>query len=262
MNSKSEKISTKLKEVWRDENSKFHSHNRRIKLSDATKRNFAEGTELRKEQISKVKNKWECKNSKYNSIEYRNKLKENSGKRYAIQIDNNEYLCSYGCGLFAKYYFPKNGKYCCEKSWQSCPYKRKESSTSIKKQYKDVNSWFYSTECSELRRKRMLDGGALQALRSNNTISKPQLILYNICQKIFPYVVLEYPCLNYKIDIVIPTLNLAIEYDGSYFHRDKEFDLLRQQKLENEGWIFIRYKDYIPTKEKLFNDSRKILEIK
>ena len=32
-------------------------------------------------------------------------------------------LCSYGCGATAKYKL-KNNKWCCSKSWNSCPYNK------------------------------------------------------------------------------------------------------------------------------------------
>jgi len=81
--------------------------------------------------------------------------------------------------------------------------------------------------------------------------SRSQVELYNIILKLCPYAVLNYPCLNYSIDIAIPFLNIAIEYDGSYWHQDKEADKIRQTKLENEGWKVIRFEDYIPSKEEM-----------
>ena len=83
--------------------------------------------------------------------------------------------------------------------------------------------------------------------------SKPQIKLYKMILELCPYAILNYPCLNYSIDIAIPFLNIAIEYDGSYWHLDKESDKIRQTKLENEGWIFTRFKDYIPSKKELKN---------
>lgn len=40
-------------------------------------------------------------------------------------------LCDYGCGREGKYQL-KNGKWCCESYWQSCPTKRKENSEANK----------------------------------------------------------------------------------------------------------------------------------
>jgi len=47
---------------------------------------------------------------------------------------------------------------------------------------------------------------------------------------------------------------IAIEYDGSYWHKNKEKDEKRQREIELEGWKFIRYIDCIPTEENLVKD--------
>lgn len=105
----------------------------------------------------------------------------------------------------------------------------------------------------------MKNGGAAYCNKFIINPSKPQVELYNICQQIFPYVILNYPCLNYSIDIAVPSLNLAIEYDGSYWHSDKEYDYERQRKLEEEGWIFLRFVDKIPTIEELKSELKEKL---
>ncbi len=48
-------------------------------------------------------------------------------------------LCDYGCGREAKYPF-KNGKWCCSKSYKSCPEIRKKISIKIKESWQDPNS--------------------------------------------------------------------------------------------------------------------------
>jgi very-short-patch-repair endonuclease len=85
--------------------------------------------------------------------------------------------------------------------------------------------------------------------------SKPQKKLYEMVLFLCPYAVLNYPCLNYSIDIAIPFLNLAIEYDEPYWHQNKKADKKRQKDLEQEGWKFIRF-DKLPDinllKEKMY----------
>jgi len=102
---------------------------------------------------------------------------------------------------------------------------------------------------------RMLNGGAVHALSfSKNIISGPQIELFNLVKEDHPETILEYPCLNYSIDIAIPSSKIAIEYDGSYWHQDQEADDKRQKEIENEGWTFLRYRDYVPSKYKLRKD--------
>lgn len=93
--------------------------------------------------------------------------------------------------------------------------------------------------------------------------SKPQRELFGIVQEICPYPVLEYLCVmtNSCIDIAIPSLSIAIEYDGSYWHQGREEeDEARQERLECMGWSFIRYIDIVPPKEKILDDINKTLK--
>lgn len=114
---------------------------------------------------------------------------------------------------------------------------------------------------AERDRERMLNGGAAYMLSFVRNPSKPQVKLFHLIQEVCPYSVLNYPCvaLNCSIDIAVPQLSLAIEYDGSYWHQDEESDRKRQQILEEEGWTVLRYRDYIPTKEELLKDINQIL---
>ena len=101
---------------------------------------------------------------------------------------------------------------------------------------------------------RMLNGGAAHANSFITNPSKPQVELFNLVKEDHPESILEYPCLNYSIDIVIPNLKIAIEYDGSYWHQDQEKDDKRQREIEDQGWTFLRYRDYVPSKEELRKD--------
>jgi len=79
--------------------------------------------------------------------------------------------------------------------------------------------------------------------------SKPQVELYRMVLEVCPCAILNHPCLNYSIDITIPFLNIAIEYDEPYWHQDKDYDKKRQSELEDEGWIFLRYSSLPEKKE-------------
>ena len=107
----------------------------------------------------------------------------------------------------------------------------------------------------------MLNGGASYVASFNKSPSKPQVELYKIIREIISTAVLEFPIMehNFIIDIAIPQLKIAIEYDGSYWHQDKEKDNNRQTILENIGWKFIRYIDRIPSKEQIINDMNSFL---
>lgn len=50
---------------------------------------------------------------------------------------------------------------------------------------------------------------------------------------------------KWKIDIVLPDLNIIVEYDGSYWHRDKtERDLRKSTDLTAAGWTVIRAREH------------------
>lgn len=89
--------------------------------------------------------------------------------------------------------------------------------------------------------------------------SKPQVELFNLTKELYPQAIINFPIVGFCIDIAIIDKKIAIEYDGSYWHQDIEKDLKRQKGLENLGWKFVRYMDYIPTKEELIQDINKII---
>jgi len=114
-------------------------------------------------------------------------------------------------------------------------------------------------------RERMLNGGAVHALRFMKKISKPEIELREIIKDMYNNCQFQYPVLNYALDIAIPEYKIAIEYDG-YFHFSSEdkikYHKERQEKIENEGWKFIRYNIFqkFPSKEIVKNDIENIIE--
>jgi len=49
---------------------------------------------------------------------------------------------------------------------------------------------------------------------------------------------------NYDVDILIPDLNLIVEYDGNYFHKNRiEIDKNKTLILTNNGWDVIRIRE-------------------
>lgn len=74
--------------------------------------------------------------------------------------------------------------------------------------------------------------------------SKDELIIFYYICKIFPDSINRYsfpisPKESLEIDIFIPSINVGIEYDGVYWHKDKlERDIYKTQRL-NENGIFV-----------------------
>lgn len=130
-------------------------------------------------------------------------------------------------------------------------YGKKHTKETIKKMVSHPNR----IEFYKKQKEYMINGGASYLNSCISNPSKPQVELYNMILELCPYAILNYPCLNYSIDIAIPFLNIAIEYDEPYWHQDKESDERRQKKLEEEGWIFIRF-ETLPKKENLYEFFR------
>lgn len=126
------------------------------------------------------------------------------------------------------------------------PEARKKKSDEVKK--------FYSSEEGKMEIERMKNGGASYANSFNKSPSKPQCQLFERVKILYPSAILNYPVMNYSIDIAIPKLKIAIEFDGYYFHKDREkADQRRQRRIEREGWGFLRYSK-LPDDNKLNQD--------
>ena len=89
--------------------------------------------------------------------------------------------------------------------------------------------------------------------------AKPQIELFELCQMTLPYPILNYPCDSYSIDIAVPSLGIAIEYDGSYWHQDEDYDKNRQTIIEENGWEVLRYIDRIPSQQELIKDIGELI---
>lgn len=106
----------------------------------------------------------------------------------------------------------------------------------------------------------MIDGKAIYMNSFVEDPSIPQLELYRESKDLYLDAEIEYWVFGkYRLDIAVPSLKVAIEYDGSYWHQDIEKDEKRDQYLESQGWKILRYRDYIPSKEQLRKDVNKVL---
>lgn len=140
-----------------------------------------------------------------------------------------------------------------KKSWDNNPERKNESSKRLKEKWTPEKRKQVSEEWK--------NGFSAYASSFITNPSKPQIKLWNMVQEITPLAILNYPCFwtNKSIDIVVPHLSIAIEFDGSYWHQNNEKDTIRQKLLEEQGWIFIRYVDKIPTKKQLIKDINEAL---
>jgi len=208
--------------------------------------------EYNKKRSKDNKKSWLNSDSGHNSRECRKKMSEAAKRRWKDPNDfcNSSERKKQQRKLILKMKEDGTGPFT-EKSLEKISKKMKEL-------WEDPNCVWRSKEWLDKvipkRKAWMRNGGAAYINSFNKSPSKPQVELFNIIQKLCPYPVLNYPCLNYSIDIAVPKLSLAIEYDGSYWHQDAEYDRKRQDELEQEGWVFLRYIDEVPSKNDLIDD--------
>ena len=108
-------------------------------------------------------------------------------------------------------------------------------------------------------RQRMLNGGAIIALRGNKNPSKAEVKLRDLVKELYPNCEFQYQVFNYSLDIAILEYKIAIEYDGWYHFDCQEhidYHKNRKEKIESEGWKFIKYTIYdkFPDKNKIHLD--------
>jgi len=117
---------------------------------------------------------------------------------------------------------------------------------------------------ADVTRNRWKNGGS-KSFNLGFTKSKPQIELYKIAKMFFPdarddmdvetNVSRRYP------DIVIPSLKLIIEYDGSYWHSEED-DAKRDKELNDVGYSIVHFVDKIPSMLEFFGCIRRSIILK
>lgn len=80
----------------------------------------------------------------------------------------------------------------------------------------------------------------------NANISKPQLRIFTELKYIFEGIVFNKKIKSIEIDVYIPDLKVGIEYDGGYYHKNREgADLEKNKKLLKLGIKLIRVREKI-----------------
>jgi hypothetical protein len=133
-----------------------------------------------------------------------------------------------------------------ENNPQKNPETRKKTSESLKGKASKLKGKTYEEILGEdkakIRKIQQIQFG-VKGQSLTPKISKPQLQLYEVIKQQYPTAVLEYPVLDYCLDIAVPEKKLCFEYDGAYWHQDKEKDKKRDEVLTELGWKVIRFRD-------------------
>ena len=96
-------------------------------------------------------------------------------------------------------------------------------------------------------------------LLANEVASKPQRLLFERVRTLDKSAELNFPVKVKKVgrgqlrfvDVALPGHKIALEYDGSYWHKNVRGDRQRDKQLRLEGWIVLRYKDRVPDLKEL-----------
>jgi len=122
----------------------------------------------------------------------------------------------------------------------------------------------------KMKRKRekdkqyMINGGRKYACSFIKKISKEEIKLREIVKELYPDCIFQYTILNYDLDVALINEKIAIEWDG-YYHfnteENKQYHKFRQEKIEAEGWKFLRYTmfDKFPNKEQVKESIEKLI---
>jgi hypothetical protein len=78
----------------------------------------------------------------------------------------------------------------------------------------------------------------------SNQTSSPEIRMFTEFKALFPDSESRHKIERKEVDVFIPSLNIAIEYDGSYFHQNKkEADEQKAKIIEDYGVILIRLRE-------------------
>ena len=214
-------------------------------------------TEINNKRKNSMKNRWKDNSSLLNSKERKEKIRNSlTGKKFTKKRKHNLSVSHIGQKAWNK------GKPGCF-SKES----RKKMSETQKRLRKDPNSYWNSEKFEKEKeriRVEMLNGKAIKMLKAQKNPSKPEIMLREMVQELYPKCEFQHGVLNFAVDVAITEHKIAVEYDG-YFHFDteehKQYHKLRQEKIEKEGWRFLRYTmfDKFPSIEKLKEDIKSLI---
>jgi len=143
--------------------------------------------------------------------------------------------------------------------------KEKKAKTCLKNY--NVDSPFKSEQIREKSEKTMIEKyGVKYATQLVRRPSIPQIVIFRNVKELCLDTELEYPFLNYTLDIAILSLKIDIEYDGFRYHQGRELhDKKRDEELKKRGWRIIRYKgiegkDIVPTKDQILKDIQNLIQ--
>lgn len=179
-------------------------------------------------------------------VKHKNTMLERYGVENAMQMPDT----------FEKTKATNRKKYGCDWQMQSKEVQQKSILTNRKKYGVD-----HSSQCLEVCEKMM----KTRYKNLSNPTSKPQLKVYNLLVERYGNCKLEIPCGKYSIDceLIIDGIKIDVEYDGWFWHQDKERDKRRDCFMKRKGYKIFRIKgtkyDPIPSIEDIDKKIQQLL---
>ena len=138
---------------------------------------------------------------------------------------------------------------------------KQHSNESKLKMSKSLTGRKISEKNKQILREKCLNGYSVKMIKCIKRISKPEIKLRELVKEIYKNCIFQEKVLNYAIDVAILEYKIAIEYDGYYHFNCQEnidYQNMRQKRIENEGWKFLRY-NKIPKIEELKENIFKMI---
>lgn len=137
----------------------------------------------------------------------------------------------------------------------------KEIKEKVKQSMLQRYGYEYVLQVPELK-KKMLD--TMKKNGTNISTSSQQIEIFKILKRKYHYVEINYPVNFFSLDVFVfvEDIKIDVEYDGWYWHQDKQRDIKRDKVLQKEGYKVLRIKSgrLLPTEEQLFEAINKLVE--
>lgn len=155
----------------------------------------------------------------------------------------------------------KAQKTCLEKYGVDNPFKSEEIKEKIAQTLLDKYGVNNPMKSKEIKEK------AMNTLNKNGTTptSEQQIKVFEICKDLYPEneIILNAPTDSFMLDILVKIndIKIDVEYDGWYWHQDKEKDNKRDKVIGKLGYKILRIRsgNLVPNKEEINDAIQKLL---
>ena len=144
---------------------------------------------------------------------------------------------------------------------EKCLLALKEESTIEKRKQTNLAKYGYEFPLSNAKIREKIAASYYKYGRI--ATSSQQKKVYDMLKTFCSSCELNYPCGNYSLDCAIftNTIKIDVEYDGAYWHKDKDKDARRDEYVRSAGYRILRIKGghKIPTIEELKDIIEKLI---